>query len=76
MLDAQTVVRWFGEKMMKDRPKGKLSICGTGGSMSEEKRTYNPYCLVSYFHYEATNKVLYCKDCIFQDCECKKVRAV
>lgn len=44
--------------------------------MSKEKQTYNPYCLVSYFHYEATNKVLYCKDCIFTDCECKKVRAV
>ena len=37
--------------------------------------TYNPYCLVSFFHYKATGKVLYCKDCIFEDCECKKVRS-
>jgi hypothetical protein len=43
---------------------------------AKHTNTYNPYCLVSYFHYEATNKVLYCKDCIFQDCEFKKVRAV
>lgn len=41
--------------------------------MSRDK-TYNPYCLVSFCHYEATGKVLYCKDCIFEDCECKKVR--
>ena len=43
--------------------------------MSKEKQTYNPYCIVAYCHFEATGKVLYCKDCIIQDCECKKVRA-
>ena len=37
-------------------------------------KTYNPYCLVNYFYYECTGKPLYCKDCIFEDCECKKVR--
>ena len=38
MLDAQTVVRWFGEKIMKDRPKGKLLICGTGGQTMSQKK--------------------------------------
>lgn len=44
--------------------------------MSKEEQTYNPYCLISYCHWEVTGKVLYCKDCIFTDCECKKVRTV
>lgn len=37
--------------------------------MSREKQTYNPYCLVSYCHWEATGKVLYCEDCVIQHCK-------
>ena len=37
-------------------------------------KIYNPYCLVNYFYYEATGKTLYCKDCIFEDCQCKRCR--
>lgn len=38
------------------------------------EKTYNPYCLVNICYYEATGKVLFCRDCIFEDCECKRVR--
>ena len=39
-------------------------------------KTYNPYCIVNYFYAECWNfeKILYCKDCIFENCVCKKVR--
>lgn len=38
-------------------------------------KLYNPYCLVAFCYYEATGKTLYCKECVFEDCECKKVRS-
>lgn len=37
-------------------------------------KIYNPHCIVNYFHYQATGKLLYCQKCVFKDCECKKVK--
>lgn len=41
--------------------------------MANEKKTYNPYCLVSFLRWEATGKILHCTDCVI-DCKCKKAR--
>lgn len=35
-------------------------------------KIYNRYCIVNYFHLEATGEFLDCRKCPM-DCECKKV---
>lgn len=39
-------------------------------------KTYNPYCIVNYFYYETTGKMLCCGECLLEKCECKKVRVL